>query len=149
VSSVSFTPSDEHVISASRDMTIRIWEVSTGFNVRTIKGHPEWVRRARPDYTGAFVVSCSNDQTVRVWSFADGTEKHVMRGHTHVIEELAVAPEASHAAINAMMGIEDPNSFRNGPFVASGGRDKKVILWDGGSGVAIHTFVSVLFFSFV
>lgn len=33
--------------------------------------------------------------------------------------------------------------FSEGPFLATGSRDKKIILWDAGSGVAIHTFVSV------
>ncbi len=30
VSSVKFTPSGDHVVSASRDKTIRVWEVATG-----------------------------------------------------------------------------------------------------------------------
>jgi platelet-activating factor acetylhydrolase IB subunit alpha len=29
VSSVTFTPSGDHIISCSRDKTIKIWEVST------------------------------------------------------------------------------------------------------------------------
>lgn len=36
VSSVSFVPSGDFIISASRDKSMKIWEVSTGFCVRTI-----------------------------------------------------------------------------------------------------------------
>eukprot|EP00037_Helgoeca_nana_P008377 m.74480 g.74480 ORF g.74480 m.74480 type:complete len:411 (-) comp18898_c0_seq1:112-1344(-) len=140
VSSISFTPSGEHLISASRDTTIRIWEVGTGFNVRTIKGHTEWVRAARPDPSGTLIGSCGNDQTVRVWSFETGAEKHVMNKHTHVIEELQWAPVISKASINVAMGIEDEGMYRDGPFLATGARDKKIILWDAGAGVAIYTF---------
>lgn len=32
--------------------------------------------------------------------------------------------------------------YRDGPFLATGARDKKIILWDAGAGVAIYTFVS-------
>jgi platelet-activating factor acetylhydrolase IB subunit alpha len=98
VSSISFTPSGEHLISASRDTTIRIWEVGTGFNVRTIKGHTEWVRAARPDPSGTLIGSCGNDQTVRVWSFETGAEKHVMNKHTHVVS-LQCAPSACSAPL--------------------------------------------------
>jgi platelet-activating factor acetylhydrolase IB subunit alpha len=45
VSSVCFTPSGDHVISASRDKTIKIWEVNTGYCVKTLLGHRDWVRQ--------------------------------------------------------------------------------------------------------
>jgi platelet-activating factor acetylhydrolase IB subunit alpha len=36
VSSVKFTPSGDHVVSASRDKTIRLWEVATGWAVPVV-----------------------------------------------------------------------------------------------------------------
>jgi platelet-activating factor acetylhydrolase IB subunit alpha len=37
VSSVKFTPSGDHVVSASRDKTIRLWEVATGWVYRWLR----------------------------------------------------------------------------------------------------------------
>lgn len=31
VSSVTFVPSGDHIVSSSRDKTIKMWEVSTGY----------------------------------------------------------------------------------------------------------------------
>ena len=39
VSSVSFLPSSDYIVSSSRDKTIKMWEVQTGFCVRTYSGH--------------------------------------------------------------------------------------------------------------
>ena len=78
-------------VSSSRDKTIKMWEVSTGFCVRTYTGHRynamshvtmssttysttssttctrEWVRMVRVSLCGTMLASSSNDQTVRVW----------------------------------------------------------------------------------
>jgi platelet-activating factor acetylhydrolase IB subunit alpha len=39
VSSVSFLPSSDYIFTSSRDKTIKMWEVATGFCVRTYTGH--------------------------------------------------------------------------------------------------------------
>lgn len=52
VSSVAFTPSADHVVSSSRDRTIKIWEVTTGYCIRTLLGHRDWVRQVRIFYDG-------------------------------------------------------------------------------------------------
>jgi len=63
-------PQGDFVVSASRDKTIKIWEVATGYCVKTLTGHREWVRMARVSPCGELIASCSNDQTVRVWHVA-------------------------------------------------------------------------------
>lgn len=70
VSSVQFFGSDG-LVTASRDKTIRIWELSTGFCTSTLSGHSDWVRKARISDCGGFMASVSNDQVpCRVWSAA-------------------------------------------------------------------------------
>lgn len=44
ISSVCFAPSDDFIITASRDKTIKVWEVATGYNTKTLTGHEDWVR---------------------------------------------------------------------------------------------------------
>nr|CAH7715640.1 unnamed protein product [Callosobruchus chinensis] len=43
VSSVAFMPAGDFVVSASRDKTVKMWEVATGYCVKTFVGHRDWV----------------------------------------------------------------------------------------------------------
>jgi platelet-activating factor acetylhydrolase IB subunit alpha len=102
VSSVTFTPSGDHVVSSSRDRTIKIWEVATGYCIRTLIGHRDWVRQVRIYNDGSLMASCSNDQSVFVWHISTSALssnsnlecKHFeLRGHEHVVECVAWAQD--------------------------------------------------------
>lgn len=64
VSAVVFSPTGDHIISASRDKTVKIWEVSTGYCIKTLQ-HEEWVKRVVVSEDGAMVVTASYDQVPR------------------------------------------------------------------------------------
>jgi WD40 repeat protein len=42
-------PDAHHLVSCSRDKTIRFWEVATGYCLRTFTGHSEWVREGEEE----------------------------------------------------------------------------------------------------
>eukprot|EP00036_Acanthoecidae_sp_10tr_P010816 CAMPEP_0182925148 /NCGR_PEP_ID=MMETSP0105_2-20130417/8252_1 /TAXON_ID=81532 ORGANISM="Acanthoeca-like sp., Strain 10tr" /NCGR_SAMPLE_ID=MMETSP0105_2 /ASSEMBLY_ACC=CAM_ASM_000205 /LENGTH=409 /DNA_ID=CAMNT_0025062981 /DNA_START=42 /DNA_END=1271 /DNA_ORIENTATION=+ len=137
ISSVGFTPDGEYVISASRDTTIRIWEVATGFSKRSIKGHDDWVRCAKVDPSGSLIASCGNDETVRVWAYDSGKQTCEMKKHSNVVEVLEWAPPQAKEAFNKLLKIDDPAEYVDGPFFATGARDKKIMLWNAGNGAFV------------
>lgn len=57
-----------------------------------------------------------------------------LRDHEHVVECIAWAPESATAAINEAAGADNKKGAHQGPFLASGSRDKtiKVCYWLGG-----------------
>ncbi|KAK7506109.1 hypothetical protein BaRGS_00002831 [Batillaria attramentaria] len=141
VSSVTFLPNGDFIVSASRDKTIKMWEVATGYCVKTFTGHREWVRMARVNQDGSLLASCSNDQTLRVWSVSSKECKMELREHEHVVECLAWAPESAAPAITEAASIDAKNTKRNGPFLASGSRDKTIKFWDVSTGLCLFTLV--------
>lgn len=125
--------------SASRDRSIRIWDVTTGFCVRTLRGHTEWVREVSASLDGRWLVSASSDATARLWDLqAAGGEANACRvaftGHEHVVECAALAPRAAYVHLAGLAGAGGAASAPARPshaeFVATGSRDKTVRLWD-------------------
>ncbi|KZM26433.1 cellular component movement [Ascochyta rabiei] len=116
VSAIRFVPSGAAgspssgnlLVSASRDKTLRVWDVTTGYCVKTIRGHADWVRDVAPSFDGRWLLSAGNDQTARLWDANSGEAKCTFLGHEH-------APPLSSSA----------------EYVATGSRDKTIKIWDG------------------
>lgn len=94
-----------------------------------------------PGNAGEYIATCSNDQSVRIWATQTKECKADLREHDHVVECIAWAPETSTAAIrqatattagetsavnNTGGKIGSSAAALNGPFLASGSRDKTI-----------------------
>lgn len=118
VFSVSFSTDGNRVVSASRDGSAKVWDVSTGTCTQTLIGHSSPVSNAKFSPNGANVATAANDNTVRLWSL-NGT---CVRTFSH------------NGNVNAVSWSPC------GTFVASGGGgDFSVIVWDVGTGACKQT----------
>jgi WD40 repeat protein len=61
---VAVTPDDTRIVTASRDETIRVWDLATG---DPLTGHTNRVTSVAVTPDGTRIVSGSDDNTVRVW----------------------------------------------------------------------------------
>lgn len=119
------------LVSASRDKTLRVWDVTTGYCVRTLHGHTDWVRAVTPSIDGRWLLSGGNDQVVRLWDAASGEVKITFLGHDHVVEAVAFAPSTAYPSLGKLAGYKKPPSAQLcGEFLATGGRDKVIKIWD-------------------
>lgn len=139
VSAVRFVPSGAAgspmsgnlLVSASRDKTLKIWDVTTGYCVKTLDGHSAWVRDVVPSPDGRFLFSAGDDQVPRLWEVSSGETRATFLGHEHYIECVAFAPATSYQYLAPLAGQKKPPPASSAAeFVASGGRDKTVRLWD-------------------
>lgn len=139
VSAVRFIPSGAAgaplsgslLASASRDQSIRIWDVTTGYCVKTIRGHSDWIRDVVPSLDGRWLLTASTDQTARLWDVSSGESKCTYLGHEHVVECVALAPPPSYPHLAAMAGLKKaPPASSSAEFLATGSRDKTIKLWD-------------------
>lgn len=149
ISAIRFVPSGAAgapmsgnlLVSASRDKTLRVWDVTTGYCVKTIRGHGDWVRDVAPSFDGRWLVSAGNDQTARMWDASSGEAKGVFTGHEHVVECVAIAPPAAYSHLATLAGVKKaPPPSSSAEFIATGSRDKTIKLWDG-RGTLIKTLV--------
>jgi len=102
VTACAVTPDGRHVVSASRDQTLKVWELESGRAVATLAGHIGLVRTCAVTSHGRHVVSASYDQTLKVWDLATYTCRVTHRGDASY---LAVAVSATTLVAGDASGI--------------------------------------------
>ena len=110
---LAFKPNSYRLASASRDDTVRIWDVGDRDNLRharTLRGHTDDVYSVAWSPDGRTLASGSDDGTVRLWNPNNGINFAVLRGHTEGVRCVAWSPD--------------------GRILASGSRDNTIRLWN-------------------
>jgi WD40 repeat protein len=69
---IAFSPDGKLLVSGGDDHTVRLWEVATGKEVRTLTGHEGTVLAVVFSTDGKWLASASEDTTVLIW---DATAK--------------------------------------------------------------------------
>ena len=67
IASVAFSPNGQFIATGCLDSTVRIWEVSTGHMVETLRGHKDSVYSVAFTPDGKELVSGSLDKTLKLW----------------------------------------------------------------------------------
>ncbi|BEJ11807.1 hypothetical protein CspHIS471_0202670 [Cutaneotrichosporon sp. HIS471] len=76
---VKWFPSGEVVLTASSDMSLRIFSSVTGINPRILRGHSRAITATRILGMGRQVLSAGKDGSVRLWNVGEGKEARVWR----------------------------------------------------------------------
>ena len=85
-------PGKPRVASASKDATIRIWDVISRRIEMVLSGHKGSVSCVRWGGTGLIYTS-SHDKTVKVWNASNGTLAHTLTSHAHWVNHLALSTD--------------------------------------------------------
>ena len=119
VYAVSFSPSGKLLATGSADNTVKLWDTTTGKQIKTLSGHTNWVNAVSFSPSGKLLATGSDDKTVKLWDTTTGKEINTLRGHTN--------------SVNAVSFSAD------GKRLATGSVDKTVKLWDTTTGKEIKT----------
>ena len=124
------------VLSASRDATVKLWDLETGFCEHTYQEHNEWVRclAARP----GLWASSGNDHVIYVYDYKEKKPATELRGHEHVVESIAFLTE-DHRPNNGNKKHRPQNADAV-DYLVSGARDRTVRLWRMASASCVAVF---------
>jgi WD40 repeat protein len=119
VYSAVFSPDGRHIVSASSDGTVKMWDAESGREFRTFFGHTSRVLSVAFSPDGRRIVSASSDKTVKVWDTERGKEVRTLQGHTNNVTSAAYSSDGRH--------------------IVSTSLDKTVKVWDSESGRELYT----------
>ncbi|KAF8980530.1 U3 small nucleolar RNA-associated protein 13 [Entomortierella lignicola] len=154
ITTFAVTPDGRTLISASRSLQLKTWDLSTGTITKTLKAHDAPVIVMAIDPTSTLVATGSADSTIKVWDIAGGFCTHNFKGHGGVISAVLFHPDQSkwwlcsgaddctvriwdlksrkpvavlESHVSVIRGLAVSNS---GKTLISGSRDKVVNVWD-------------------
>src|SRR5262249_44595267 len=72
VECIGFSPNGTLLAAGDRDGVIRVWDVETGRELYSSKGHKKWIHALTFSADGRILASCGHDRTVRLWESTTG-----------------------------------------------------------------------------
>ena len=158
---ISF-PSDGRTIAASSFSEIKLFDVATGKELKTLRGHNGWIWSLEYSPDGKHFATGSSDKTGIVWNVSDGVPTVRLFGHHFGIYTLQYSPDGNRIAtgsadstiiiwdastgticqlLRGHHGIVSSISFSSdGAYLASGGSDGRIIVWDVHAGNELHSW---------
>jgi eukaryotic-like serine/threonine-protein kinase len=122
VNAIAISPDGKLVASAGADMTIRLWDITTGSLKQTLKQHEDEVTSLAFSPDGSLLISGSYDRLVRLWDVQKGVIRRTLVGHkTPTVDAVDFSPDGKMAASGGEFG-EDESDVEN--------RTGEIMIWD-------------------
>ena len=90
VISVAISPDSNYVATGSRDKSAKLWELSTGREVRSFLGHEFSVTTLTFSKDGKILLTGSSDGTVRMWEVGTGKEIYSVNPFNEIISDVEI-----------------------------------------------------------
>ncbi len=95
---LAFSSDGTMLASASKDMSVSLWDVRTGAARAALEGHQGGVNNVVFSPDGAMLASGAYDSTVRLWSVATGAPLAVLKDHKGAVQDLVFSPDGTTLA---------------------------------------------------
>lgn len=113
---VAFLYSSEgrFIVTGGQDSSVRLWDISTGLEIRRFVGHSAEIKSLAVSPDGRFILSSSRDGTARLWNTMTGDQVRSFEGHSDTVFSVDFS--------------------KDGQFVLTGSRDGTARVWNVDTG---------------
>jgi WD40 repeat protein len=98
INAIAVTADCQRMISASRDASVKVWDLNSGIELHTLRGHTRSVYRVIVTPDNRRAISVSGDGTFRVWDLEYGEELLTLHNDTDYVTALKMTPDGRRAA---------------------------------------------------
>jgi WD40 repeat protein/transcriptional regulator with XRE-family HTH domain len=125
---VAFSPDGKYVLTGGQDHVARLWNVSTGRELRDFIGHKGGVRSVVFSFDGKYVLTGSDDQTAKLWDAEAGRLLHTFTLNITSVVAVAFSPDAKYMIAKGIGALGPTGEYL----------DTRV--WDVSSGEEVRAF---------
>ncbi len=149
--SVAYSPDGKLLASGSSDQTVKLWDVATGTELRSLRGHTYNVESIAFSRDGTLLVSLGGGNDIKIWNVLAGTLTQTIKPAAYT-NSIAISPDGQTIAggdnrghIN-LWNLQDPREPRvlaaqtprvnsvafsaDGRFLVGGGDEATVTIWN-------------------
>ncbi len=98
ISSAVFSHDGKYLLSAGSSGEIKLWEVETGREIKTLLGHSYELTSLAFSHDDRYLLSGSVDKTIKLWDVSTGKEIRTFHGHMERVKSVAFSPDGKTAA---------------------------------------------------
>jgi hypothetical protein len=95
---LAFRPDGRTLATCSYDRLVRLWDLATAKEVRTLKDHSDAVYSVAFSPDGKLLATAAADRSVKVWDAATGARLHTLGESTDWVYTVAWSPDGKHLA---------------------------------------------------
>lgn len=110
VVALAYTPNGKQIVTGSGDKTAKLWDITTGTEIRRFEGHTSGITSLAISPDGKHLLTGSRDSLLKLWDIKTGEEVKCFEGHESSIYSVTFSPD--------------------GQMALSGSLDSKAKLWD-------------------
>lgn len=96
---------DNNFITASKDKTLRLWDINKKTPLLTMEGHTDKINSLALSPNGKYALSTSDDKTIRVWELNSGVCVLVLEGHMSSVNAASFSPDGKQIVSASSDGI--------------------------------------------
>ncbi len=118
INSLNFSIDGKILVSGSADQTIKLWDLKTHHELKTLRGHQSIIETVIFTPDQKFLISASWDYTIRIWDSKTGGQITQFKEHSGWINCLTISPDSKT--------------------LISGSADKTIKIWELPEGIIKH-----------
>jgi WD40 repeat protein len=123
---IALTPDGKQIVSGADDGILKVWDVATGKELRSLSGDGNAVTAIIVTPDGKQVISGSKDGTLTVWNLARGQELFTMTEREYFIETIAVTSDSKWVTTSGSSLTNGWNIIKN----LGHSQNHRIIAWN-------------------